>query len=548
MALVNQKTGQRQGNANITLYSLAKSESFASCNSTAGLSGGSASTCVFNDITKGNISVPCAGGSTTLNCSKTTTGGFGVLVSGSSPAFAAGTGYDLATGLGSVNVANLINKWSTPGLISTSVTLSPSSVSGTVGTAVTLSGTVTKSSGSGTPGGVVVFENTSQIPAGNVPTANIQNGNITADPATLTASGTYSVNTRFLPAGTYSLIAHYGGDPVFAPSDSAPISVSLTKQASTVLVSFVNASGNLLTGSQTVAYGSNYDLRVDVGNASGTPCQTVSTGAVNFICPTGSVTLSDNGSPLKDFPNAQTANASGTSRLNDRGFTEDQPIQLNVGSHPITASYTADTTSSYNSNFNSNTLTVIITQAVTTTSVTSSAASVASGGNVTLTATVSSSSNSAAGPSGTVQFMNGTTNLGAAATCTPTAFNLSTGASAFCTATLTTALASLPPGIISARPRSTPFVLLAWIAAALAMFSLVLTTTVAAWRRHQYAYAGLALFLIAAAALAGCGSSSTSAGGSTGSNTGSSRSITAKYSGDTNYAASTSAALTVSVH
>ena len=545
MVLVNQKTGQRQGNANITLYSLAKSESFASCNSTGGLSGGSSSTCVFNDITKGNISVPCTGAST--NCSKTTTGGFGVVASGGAPAFAAGTGYDLATGLGSVNVANLISKWSTPGLISTSVTLSPSSVSGTVGTAVTLSGTVTKSSGTGTPGGIVVFENTSQIPAGNVPAANIQSGNATADPATLTASGTYSLNTKFLPAGTYSLIAHYGGDPVFAPSDSAPISVNLSKQASTVLVSFVDANGNLVTGSQTVAYGSNYILRVDVENASGTPCQTVSTSAVNFICPTGSVTLLDNGNPLNDFPNA-----SNTSRLNDRGFTEDQPIQLNVGSHPIKASYAADSTSSYTSNPNSNTLTVNITQATTTTTVTSSVSSVASGGNVTLTAKVSSSSNSAQGPTGTVQFLNGTASLGTVATCTPTGFNVSTGAFAFCTATLTTALSSLPPGIINVRPRSTPFVLLAWIAAALAMFSFVLATTLAA-RRRQYAYFGLAFFLISAAALAGCGSSSTSSGGSSGSGsgsgsgTGSARTITAKYTGDTNYAASTSAAVTVTV-
>jgi len=548
MALVNQKTGQRQGNANITLYSLAKSESFASCNSTAGLSGGSASTCVFNDVTKGNISVPCTGAST--NCSKTTTAGFGVVASGGAPAFAAGTGYDLATGLGSVNVANLISKWSTPGLISTSVTLSPSSVSGTVGTAVTLNGTVTKSSGTGTPGGVVVFENTNQTPAGNVPAANIQTGNTTADPATLSASGTYSVNTKFLPAGTYSLIAHYGGDPVFAPSDSAPISVNLSKQTSTVLVSFVDANGNLVTANQTVAYGSNYILRVDVGNAAGTPCQTASTGAVNFICPTGSVSLFDNGNALKDFPNAQTPNASSTSRLNDRGFTEDQPIQLSVGSHAIKASYTADATSSYTSNPNSNTLSVNITQAATTTTVTSSVTSVASGGNVTLTAKVSSNSNSAQGPTGTVQFSNGATNLGTAAACTPTAFNVSTGASAFCTATLTTALSSLPPGIINVRPRNTPFVHLAWIAAALAMFTFVLTTMLAA-RRRQYTYAGLAFFLISAAILAGCGSSSTSTGGSSGSgsgsSTGSARSITAKYSGDTNYAASTSAVVTVTV-
>jgi len=92
---------------------------------------------------------------------------FGVLVSGTTPAFVASAGYDLATGLGSVNVANLINKWSGPSLISTSVTLSPSTVSGTVGTSVTLSGSVTKSSGSGTPSGVVVFEDASSgTPAG----------------------------------------------------------------------------------------------------------------------------------------------------------------------------------------------------------------------------------------------------------------------------------------------------------------------------------------------------------------------------------------------
>jgi subtilase family serine protease len=537
MALVNQKTGQRQGNANITLYSMAKSETFASCNSTAGLSGGSASTCVFNDITKGNISVPCTGGST--GCSKTSTGGFGVLASGGAAAFTAGTGYDLATGLGSVNVANLISKWSTPSLISTSVTLSPSSVSGTVGTAFTLSGKVTKSSGTATPTGAVVFENTASA--------------LPADSTTIDSSGNYSVNTAFLPAGVYSLKAHYGGDPNFAPSDSAPISVSLSRQNSTVAVSFATftsggAVSSISTSAQNVPYGSDYTLRVDVKNAAGTPCQTASTGAVNFICPTGSVTLSDNGNALKDFPIAQTTNASSTSRLNDRGFTEDQPIQLNVGSHAITASYTADATSSYNSNSNSNTLSITITQATTTTSVTSSVSSITPGGNVTLTATVTTNSNSAAGPSGTVQFLSGTSNLGTAATCTPVGATKTADAS--CTAKLTTALSSLPTGIINVRPRGTPFVLLAWIAAALAMLSFVLGTLLAA-RRKQYAYACLAFFLISAAALAGCGSSATSAGSSSGSGSGSSagsaRTITAKYSGDTNYAASTSAAVTITV-
>ena len=54
-ALVNQKMGLRQGNANYVLYSLAAKESSANCNSSTG----PASTCIFNDITSGTIAMPC---------------------------------------------------------------------------------------------------------------------------------------------------------------------------------------------------------------------------------------------------------------------------------------------------------------------------------------------------------------------------------------------------------------------------------------------------------------------------------------------------------
>jgi subtilase family serine protease len=531
MALVNQKTGQRQGNANLTLYAMAKSETFSSCNSSDGTSGSSTNTtCVFNDITKGNNSVPCAGGST--NCSKTSSGGFGVLASGTTPSFAAGAGYDLATGLGSINVGNLISKWSTPSLISTSTTLtsSPSPISGSVDASFTLSGKVTKTSGTATPTGAVVFE--------NAPTG------LPADSTTLDSSGNYSLATTFLPAGMYTLKAHYGGDTTYAPSDSTPVSVNIATQASKVVVSFVTftstgAVSAISTSAQSVQYGSNYTLRVDVENASGTPCQNLNTGTVNFVCPTGTINLLDGGSALKDFPNAQTPNATNVANLNDRGFIEDQPIQLGVGAHPITAMYSAAAGSSYTSQASSNTLSVTITQATTTTGVTPSISSITSGGSVTLTAVVSSSSNSTQGPTGTVQFMNGSSNLGAAAaTCTPAVATSSAGAS--CTATLTTAISSLPPGIIDTRPRNTPFAFLAWLAAVLAMLSFVLAAKLAS-RRKQYAYAGLAFFLMAAAAIAGCGGGSSSSGG------GSSRSVTAKYSGDTNYAGSTGSA-TITVH
>jgi len=542
MALINQKTGQRQGNANPSLYALGKNEAYASCDSAAGTSGASTNTtCVFNDITlttaaNGNTptmnnSVPCSGGSP--NCSKSNSGGFGVLVSNNSPAFTAGLGYDLATGLGTPNVANLINAWaavSGTGTTATTVTLNPATVTGTAGlVSGNLSGMVSGSSP--TPTGVVILENFAT-------SAPLQSAGLNG--------GSYSVPAALLPAGTYSLKAHYSGDTTYAPKDSTPISVTLSKQNSTVLVSFVNASGNLVTSSQSVAYGSNYILRVDVENASGTPCQN-SGGATAFVCPSGTVTLKDNGVALNDFPNAQNANSTSIARLNDRGFAEDQPIQLNVGAHAITASYTADPTGSYNSNGSSNTLSVTITPATTSVSVTANPSSVASGGSVTLSATVSSQSNSAQGPTGTVQFTNGSTNLGVPVTCTPSGADLSgtTPVFALCTAQLTTALSALPPGFfVEPRPRNTPNVIVTLLAALLAMVSFVLASKLAA-RRKGYACAGVALVMIAAAALAGCSGSSSGGGGGGGG--GSSRSITAAYSGDSNYAPS-SQAISITVH
>jgi hypothetical protein len=442
------------------------------------------------------------------------------MVSGSTPAFTAGLGYDLATGLGTPNVANLINAWaavSGTGVTATTVTLSPATVSGTAGlVSGNLSGTVSGSNP--TPTGLVILENS----ATNAP---LQSGGL--------SGGSYSVPASLLPAGTYSLKAHYSGDSTYGAKESTPIAVTLAKQNSTVLVSFMNAAGNLVTGSQTVAYGSPYILRVDVENASGTPCQN-SSGVTVFVCPSGTITLKDNGSALADFPNAQNANSSSSATLNERGFAEDQPIQLNVGAHAITATYSADAASSYNSNSTSNTLAVTITQATTSVTVAPSVTSVASGGSITLTALVNSQSNSAQGPTGTVQFKNGSTNLGVAAACAPAGASSSGGAS--CTAQLTTTLSALPPGFFVQPPPRAPFVLVTLAAAIMAMLSFLLAAKLRALRR-PFACAGAAFVLVAAAALAGCSGSSSSGGGGGGGG-GSSRTITAAYSGDTNYASS----------
>lgn len=80
-AILLQKAGSRQGNLNPTLYALAVSTPSA-----------------FHDITSGNNIVPCQVGTT--DC---TSGSYG---------YNAGTGYDLVTGLGTIDAAMLVNNWS----------------------------------------------------------------------------------------------------------------------------------------------------------------------------------------------------------------------------------------------------------------------------------------------------------------------------------------------------------------------------------------------------------------------------------------------------
>jgi subtilase family serine protease len=86
MAIVDQYTGGRNGNPNARLYSLATQASAA-----------------YHDVTTGTIAVPCAGGSP--GCST----GTGMV--GKTNGYGAGAGYDLATGLGSVNAYTLAYNW-----------------------------------------------------------------------------------------------------------------------------------------------------------------------------------------------------------------------------------------------------------------------------------------------------------------------------------------------------------------------------------------------------------------------------------------------------
>ena len=112
-ALVNQYTGSRQGNPNPALYTIAAAEYGAGGSSTCNASNGNTigSSCIFYDVTLGDMIVDCTSG--TANC-YAPGGTYGVLSTSTSsyaPAFKANTGWDFATGIGTVNVYNLVTNW-----------------------------------------------------------------------------------------------------------------------------------------------------------------------------------------------------------------------------------------------------------------------------------------------------------------------------------------------------------------------------------------------------------------------------------------------------
>ncbi|MFC5863373.1 choice-of-anchor D domain-containing protein [Acidicapsa dinghuensis] len=105
MALINQKTGGNQGNPNAALYKLAAKETYSGCSTEAAPLTGSS--CSFYDIDTGTNAMPCVYGSTS-DCTGSSSLEFGVL-----SGWAGTQGFDLATGLGSLNVANVVNNFTT---------------------------------------------------------------------------------------------------------------------------------------------------------------------------------------------------------------------------------------------------------------------------------------------------------------------------------------------------------------------------------------------------------------------------------------------------
>lgn len=314
MALINQRYG-RQGQANYVLYPLAAQ--FPS---------------TFHDVTAGTISVPCA--TTTVNTTdsngnithtyapkqckavsspltvtddtygQTTEGQ--ISVDGITAAYNAGTGYDLATGLGTVDANNLITNWGKITLAATTTTLTPSATAFAHGTSVTISGRVT---GAITPTGDVSLLTTSTDPSHQ------------AETFFTLGNGAYSGSVNFLPGGSYNISGYFPGDGVNGPSNSTPVAVTVTPESSTTSLQVLSSLNPLtaLPSGGNVSYGAPAILSATPAPGSGNASSV----------PTGSVTFLDGSSTI----NAAAVNVNGYAQSN---------VPLAVGSHSITAKYSGD--------------------------------------------------------------------------------------------------------------------------------------------------------------------------------------------------------------
>jgi hypothetical protein len=211
MALVEQKTGSSQGLANPTLYQLAAKESLSACNSSTVANGNS---CVFYDVTSGNNAQDCITGD--LDCVTKTSGDAVGILKG----YTATKGYDQATGLGSVNIANLVNAWGsntpTPTVSVTPATLTfPSTKVGSTSAAQTVT---VKNTGT-----VAVSLTTGGIQIGGTNASSY--ADTTACGTSLAVGASCTISVTFAPTTTGVLTASLS---VADNAAGSPQAVSLT--------------------------------------------------------------------------------------------------------------------------------------------------------------------------------------------------------------------------------------------------------------------------------------------------------------------------------
>ncbi len=377
----------------------------------------------------------------------------------------------------------------------TAVTFTPAAP--VFGQQVALTATVMGPTGSPTPGGSVQFLN------GSTSLGTVQLG----------AGGTGSLNVSTLPVAGNSITAKYLGDTNFAPSTSPPVIVTVGQAATTT---------TFIPSTTTPVFGQSVALAATVQAVSpgvGTP-----TGMVKFFAgPTllGMATL-----------------ANGTGSI--------ATTTLPLGANSITVQYSGDT------NFSGQTTspsTITVSQASTATTVSFTPTSPVIGQSITIGASVIALSPGGGTPTGTVTFMNGSTQIG-----TGTLSNGSTSITTTLpagTTTISTVYSgdadykgSNGAGAVTVSASSTTTTLTVSNPNPAAGASVTFTATVAAVSPGKGTPTGTVEFLnngtqLATATLSGGVATFTTVLPIT------PNSVTAVYSGDSNFGSSTSTAVTI---
>jgi len=187
------------------------------------------------------------------------------------------------------------------------------------------------------------------------------------------ASSAAACSTSTLPLGPHNITASYSGDANNASSDSAVL-IQVVKQAPSLVLT-VAPNPAVVTASVTLTF--------TATAPTGTP-----TGAVTFY--DGTIAL-------------------GAATLSTSGGATYSTVQLSPGTHSLSVQYGGDAS---NASGTSNVVNEVVQQATTGTTLSSSNPTATVGSQVTFTATVVSTNGPA--PTGTVQFNDGGTSLGSA--------------------------------------------------------------------------------------------------------------------------------------
>jgi hypothetical protein len=334
MALINQKSGvvtanpkTWQGSPNKELYALgakqAASPGYSSCSAETV---SASSSCFFNDIDAGSFTppysnaVPCDFGDGSPNCFALHSGDtIGIIgTAAGTPGYNASTGYDLATGLGSLNVANVVNNWtstSTTGTGKTTVTVTPTPGTIAVNQSLSVAVTVASSPSGGT------------TPTGTV---TLSSGGYTSSAEALNSSGSYTftVPAGSLSGGTDTLTASYTGDSNYAPTSGSG-SVIVTKLTATVSAT---PSATSINSNQTLV------VTGTVTGAGPTPTGTVFVSYGTYTSPAATLTSSGNYS-VTITPNSLTG-PSGTDTLTVQ-YGGDANYNEATGSATVNVTYVA---------------------------------------------------------------------------------------------------------------------------------------------------------------------------------------------------------------